>query len=66
MSQELEFIITADKTDFDKKLDDSRKKARDTKKELDKETLIKLELDVANFQTRLDEARKVLRKAKKE
>jgi hypothetical protein len=66
MSQELEFIITADNSNVDKKLKETREKARDTKKALEKDVLIKLELDVANFQSRLDEARARLRKAKKE
>jgi hypothetical protein len=50
MAQELEFIITADKSDLERKLKESRKLARDTKKELDQDTLVKLELDFATFQ----------------
>jgi topoisomerase IA-like protein len=40
--------------------------ARDTKKKLDQDLKIKLELDVANFQIQLDQARARLREAKKQ
>jgi hypothetical protein len=40
--------------------------ARDTKKELDKNLLMNLELNIANFQQKLEEARTKLRQAKKD
>jgi len=62
---DIEFELKANATDFKKKMGEAKILARDTKVELNRQLLAKLELDVANFQVKLNSARKTLREAKK-
>lgn len=61
-----QIIAEVDDQSFKKASSDVKLYARDTKKELDKSFLFKLQLDKAQTKIQLDNARKLLREAKKD
>ena len=56
--------ITADIKNFEKKLNESIKVARDTWKKLDSELIVKMDLNIAEMQLKLQNAKNIMKKAK--
>jgi len=65
MAKPIRVEIEASDVKFRQQLKNAELFAKDTKKKLDRDTLVNLELWVAKFQRQLDDARKRLRAAKK-